>query len=473
MFRVRREFSAPVCDQIHVQTQPISTLALIVVNIIVYVITSYESFFMEISDYWVNAGGFVPFLITIPSQFYRIFLSMFLHADIFHILFNMYYLYLFGRAVELALGKWRFLALYIISGISASIFHTAFSFLGGVSAYVIPAIGASGAISGVLGAYLILFPGTSLIMGRFFIFFPIFFRIKAAYYLLFWFATQLIYGYAIAGESVAFFAHVGGFIAGIALLPLVASRERIIEFRIMRRFILPFHIVLISRPKRKMGLSMMTKAILATLLVSIIFGAAYASSGLSIKSKLKAITIQYSLEGASYIDYAGLQIPDIEDQISSISQDATRILLSRFYAAGLLYNASKANENGHFVWNGELKMRVKVGLATATVNVPTTINFYGEYDADGFLKSGRGNLTTCIITISPYSPYTVDLSSPVNYIFDLNSQTVNLASITQLAGVVSLLTTAAALIVSLTKDKYLTLVGEEPEKPRVSLPPYI
>jgi membrane associated rhomboid family serine protease len=460
MFRVREGLSVPVGGRIYARVRPILTLALIVVNIMVYVITSYENFFMETSNYWISMGGFVPSLITIQSQLYRIFSSMFLHADIFHILFNMYYLYLFGRAVEWALGKWRFLVLYIISGIAASIFHTAFSFLGGTTAYVIPAIGASGAISGVLGAYLILFPGTSLIVGRFFILFPVFFRIKAAYYLLFWFATQLIYGYAVAGESVAFFAHAGGFIAGIALLPLVVSGERIIEFRIVRQVILPTYVVLISRLRRRAGLGTATKAILTVLLAFLIFGAAYASSGLSIKSELKAVTIKYSLEGTPYIDYVGLQLPEIEDQISGISQDTTKILLSRFYATGLLYNASKANENGYFTWSGELKMRVRVGQMTTDVNVPTTINLYGEYDADGFLRSGRGNLTTCIITISLYPPYTIGLSNPINYSFDLNSQTVNLGEITQLTGIVSLFATTTALIVAFTKDKDLTLIGE-------------
>jgi hypothetical protein len=94
------------------------------------------------------------------------------------------------------------------------------------------------------------------------------------------------------------------------------------------------------------------------------------------------------------------------------------------------------------------------------VNVPTTINLYGEYDADGFLRSGRGNLTTCIITISLYPPYTIGLSNPINYSFDLNSQTVNLGEITQLTGIVSLFATTTALIVALTKDKDLTLISE-------------
>ncbi|MEM3784001.1 MAG: rhomboid family intramembrane serine protease, partial [Candidatus Bathyarchaeia archaeon] len=160
----------PVGGLARSKRRPLTTLTIILVNIAVYAITSYENLFLEVSNYWVSAGGFVPSLIAMPSQWYRIFASMFLHADFFHILFNMYFLYIFGRAVEDALGRWRFLILYLVSGVAASIFHTAFSFLGGATAYVIPAIGASGAISGVLGAYLILFPGTSLVMGWGFLF---------------------------------------------------------------------------------------------------------------------------------------------------------------------------------------------------------------------------------------------------------------------------------------------------------------
>ncbi|MDI6805787.1 MAG: rhomboid family intramembrane serine protease, partial [Candidatus Bathyarchaeia archaeon] len=204
---------------------------------------------------------------------------MFLHADFFHMLFNMYFLYLFGRAVENVLGGLKYLALYLISGIASSIFHTAFSFLGGSTAYVIPAIGASGAISGVLGAYLILYPGTSLIMGWMFFFFPMFFRIKAAYYLIFWFATQLIYGYARLAESTAVFAHVGGFIAGIALLPLLAKKERISQLKLLRNIALPPYLTFI--PGKTVGLGSITKTIVAVLLSSLLVGAAYASVGLT------------------------------------------------------------------------------------------------------------------------------------------------------------------------------------------------
>jgi membrane associated rhomboid family serine protease len=443
--------------------RPVATLAIIIVNIAVYAITSYENFFLEVGDYWVSAGGFVPALTPMPAQWYRVFSSMFLHADFFHILFNMYFLYLFGRAVEEALGKWRFLALYMVSGVVASIFHTAFSFLGGATAYIIPAIGASGAISGVLGAYLILFPGTSLVMGWGFLFFPIFFRMKAAYYLIFWFATQVIYGYARLGGSTAVFAHAGGFIAGIALLPLVANKERLIQFRLARQAAFPAYVAFTPTPAKNIGLGTTTKAIVAVLLAALLFGAAYASTGLSIRGDVKAAIIQYTFEGTPYVDYVGLQLPNIESQISSISRNTTRILLNRLYFTGLLYNKTKAGENVSISnWKVKLQVLVKVGRQTVPVNVDLLVIYFdGRYDEEGFLNYGRGELATQIIRIE-YG--TITLSDPLSYNFELASQTVNLTHVTQYTGIMSLVATAAALSVTIKKDRDLALIGEEPRQ---------
>ncbi|MEM3464154.1 MAG: rhomboid family intramembrane serine protease [Candidatus Bathyarchaeia archaeon] len=475
---LKRSVGFPLGGGVRTKARPIATLIIIALNIIVYAITSYANAFLEISDYWVSAGGFVPSLIANPLQWYRIFSSMFLHADFFHILFNMYFLYIFGRAVENALGGLRFLALYVISGLVASIFHTAFSFLGGFTAYVVPAIGASGAISGVLGAYLILFPGTSLVMGWGFLFFPFFFRMKAAYYLIFWFATQLIYGYARMAGSTAVFAHAGGFIAGIALLSLVASKDRLIQFRLARQQALfQAYVIFSPAPTKSAGLGKITKTIIAVLLASLLFGAAYASSGLSIKGYVKSATIQYTYEGTPYMDYVGLQLPDVADQLASITLDPTRILANRLYAAGLLYDNSKRDYEGSFNWQGELRVAVDLGAFTRIIDVPTAINLNGKFDADGFLNYGEGNLTTYVIEIiPPYPPryqYELRLSqSPVSYTFEFTSQTVNLTYITQCTGMVSLVATAFALIVTLKKDRDLTLISEEPERLMRPYTPY-
>ena len=442
-------------DATRTQKRPIATLVIIGINIAVYAITSYTSFFLEVSDYWVSAGGFVPSLITMPSQWYRIFTSMFLHADFFHILFNMYFLYLFGRAVENVLGGMEYLILYFVSGIVASIFHTAFSFLGGFTAYVIPAIGASGAISGVLGAYLILYPGTSLVMGWFFFLFPMFFRMKAAYYLIFWFATQLIYGYARLAESTAVFAHAGGFIAGIALLPLLAKKERISQLKLMRSIALPPYLTFL--PRKTVGLGQITKAIVAVLLSSLLVGAAYASVGLTNQGNIKSATIQYTCKGTPYMDYVGFQLPNIEQQLASISLDQTRILLSRLYYVELLYDEAKANETA--ILNGlSVKLQVKVGKQNVPINL--VINYFkGLYDGDGFLSYGEGNLTTEVIIIRPYW---IEIGNS-SYNFQISSQTVNLSDITQYTGFPSFFVAVVALAVVFKKDKDLAVVGEESE----------
>jgi len=455
---LKRSLGIPMGDLSHFRKRPVATLAIIVVNIAVYAITTYENFFLEISDYWVSAGGFVPALTPIPTQWYRVFSSMFLHADFFHILFNMYFLYLFGRAVEEALGKWRYLALYMVSGIAASVFHTAFSFLGGATAYVVPAIGASGAISGVLGAYLILFPGTSLVMGWFFLYFPMFFRIKAAYYLIFWFATQVIYGYTRLGGSTAVFAHAGGFIAGVALLPLVASKERLIQFRLARQAVFPAYVIFTPTPTKPAGLGRTAKAIVAALLAALLLGAAYASTGLPIRGDIKSTTVRYAMEGKPYMDYVGFQLSNVETQLAAVSLDETRILLNRLYAARLLYDKAKAGENISLNnWNVKLSMRV--GGRPVQVDL-TIIRFNGKYDGDGFLSYGEGELETQLIFISNYGPAVSDYL--VNYDFELTSQTVNLTYITQYTGILSLVATVAALGVAVIKDRDLALIGEEP-----------
>jgi membrane associated rhomboid family serine protease len=450
--KLKRSIGIPVGGPNPSKKRPVATLALMAANVAVYAITSYEGFFLEVGDYWVSACGFVPSLIAVPTQLYRIFASMFLHADFFHILFNMYFLYLFGRAVEDALGRGRFLALYFVSGVAASLFHTAFSFLGGFTAYVIPAIGASGAISGVLGAYLILFPGTSLVMGWAFMFFPIFFRMKAAYYLIFWFATQLIYGYARAAGSTAVFAHAGGFIAGIALLPLVANKERLTQFRFARQIAFPTYVLF--TPIKTGGLSRITKTVVAVLLASLLFCAAYASTGLSIQGNIKSTTIQYACNGLLYWDYVGIQPPDVQSQLTNIQLAETRVLINRLYVIGLLYDEDKIGENVS-ISNENFRLRVNIiGGGFVYVNLVIN-NFSGRFDGDGFLSYGEGELITQAVNI-----YTGE-KTPMSYHFKLASQTVNLTYITQYTSIPSVFATVVALTVVLVKDKELALIGEE------------
>jgi len=150
------------------------------------------------------------------------FTSMFLHGGWMHLLGNVLYLWIYGDNVEDALGHARYLLFYFLCGLAA-IFAQALS--NPHSPY--PIIGASGAISGVLGAYLLLFPRAKVLT---LVLLPFFFttvRVPAMLLLLLWFAVQLVSDLAVSdgGASVAFRAHIGGFLAGMLLVPLLKRRE--------------------------------------------------------------------------------------------------------------------------------------------------------------------------------------------------------------------------------------------------------
>ena len=202
---------------------PVNTV-IIVANIAVFVLEARldpraEAHFLRFA--------MVPALITGGSAtaLATLFTSQFLHAGLLHVAGNMLYLFIFGPAVEERMGSRRYLAFYLLSGIVAGL---AMVVMGPQSR--IPVVGASGAIAGVLGAYLVLFPG-----GRITAIVPFFFAVRiraipAIFYLIGWFALQLSAGLASGvarspvGE-VAWWAHVGGFLFGMAIGPLLARRK--------------------------------------------------------------------------------------------------------------------------------------------------------------------------------------------------------------------------------------------------------
>ncbi|MGO9606920.1 MAG: rhomboid family intramembrane serine protease [Candidatus Binataceae bacterium] len=151
--------------------------------------------------------------------------SMFVHGGILHIAGNMLYLFIFGAAVEWRLGSWRFLFFYLASGIAAAIATIVISPESGI-----PVIGASGAIAGVLGAYFVFYPRARITtILPLFVFIQIV-EVPAVLYLLLWFGVQLYAGLAqgsrgAAAGGVAWWAHIGGFLFGIALGPLLARAE--------------------------------------------------------------------------------------------------------------------------------------------------------------------------------------------------------------------------------------------------------
>jgi membrane associated rhomboid family serine protease len=162
-----------------------------------------------------------PDLAWVP-RYATPFTSMFLHGGFMHLAGNMLFLWIFGDNVEDAMGHARYLAFYFLCGIAAVLAQA----LGDAhSAY--PIIGASGAISGVLGAYLLLFPRARVLTLVVLPFFLTTLRLPAMLLLLLWFAVQLVSDVAAWGgaASVAFSAHIGGFLAGMLLVPVLKRRE--------------------------------------------------------------------------------------------------------------------------------------------------------------------------------------------------------------------------------------------------------
>ena len=192
---------------------PFITILLIGANLWVFV---YEITIFKHLPALINQYGFVPaHAFIFPEGLQTWITSMFLHSGILHIAGNMYFLWLFGDNVESRLGHFRYLLFYLLCGIIACGTHLYFNY----GSYV-PSVGASGAISGILGAYFVLFPGAT-IMTSFLFFFKL--PLPAFLYLGFWFLLQLFSGMGgvtgtAAASGVAFWAHVGGFVAGMILV---------------------------------------------------------------------------------------------------------------------------------------------------------------------------------------------------------------------------------------------------------------
>ncbi|MDW8027300.1 MAG: rhomboid family intramembrane serine protease [Armatimonadota bacterium] len=159
------------------------------------------------------------------------FITMFLHGGWMHLIGNMWFLYLFGDNVEDAMGHFRFLLFYLLSGIAATVAHIIVQPLS-----PIPVVGASGAISGVVGAYLVMFPNARVLtLVPIFFFFDIII-LPALVFIGLWFLFQFWSGLlSLAVQhmgGVAWWAHIGGFIAGVVLTPLMRERRKLDRYKI-------------------------------------------------------------------------------------------------------------------------------------------------------------------------------------------------------------------------------------------------
>jgi hypothetical protein len=155
---------------------------------------------------------------------------MFVHGGWMHIIGNMLFLWAFGKSLEDAMGHAKFFTFYMLCGIAAGIVHVFFNFYSRV-----PTVGASGAIAGVMGAYLLKFPRAYIHTLVLVIVFITTVEIPAWFFVIFWFVTQLFSGYGMITETqvsdsgTAWFAHIGGFLAGMLLVTLMGTRNRYIR----------------------------------------------------------------------------------------------------------------------------------------------------------------------------------------------------------------------------------------------------
>ncbi len=202
-------------------TKPVITVILIVINLAIYL---HEFTLGMVDPFALNR--FIAHYALRPAYFHPITLltSMFLHGGWMHVLGNMLFLWVFGNNVEDILGHWKYLAFYLVCGMAAGMAQMLID-----PASRVPMLGASGAIAGVMGAYLAKFPRSRVLMLTWFLL--IFtFELPAWLMLIYWFGLQLFGGFgslsSAAQGGTAFFAHVGGFIAGIGLIFAMGTRRR-------------------------------------------------------------------------------------------------------------------------------------------------------------------------------------------------------------------------------------------------------
>ncbi len=219
----------PLHDENPTRTTPYVTIGIILLCVLVFFWELSLGKRVELAVYSLGMtpavvfGGkqLLPELSLVP-EWMTIFTSMFLHGGWMHLIGNMLYLWIFGDNVEEAMGSTRFLLFYLVCGVFAVLAQGLPN-----PDSVIPMIGASGAISGVLGAYLLLYPHARVLIVIPLGFYPYTTSVPAGFVLGFWFLLQLISTAASGSQpgGVAFSAHIGGFLAGMALIPLFKYRH--------------------------------------------------------------------------------------------------------------------------------------------------------------------------------------------------------------------------------------------------------
>jgi membrane associated rhomboid family serine protease len=215
----------PIKDNIRSRTVPVVTWLIILANVLVFIFEI--TMRTQQLDGFLMQYGLVPAALMTghPAAVVSVFTSIFLHGGWLHLISNMWALFIFGDNVEDRMGPGRYLLFYMISGVAANLTQAFVS-----PASRVPGIGASGAIAGVLAAYLVLYPRARVLT-----LIPIFIvgwfvEVPALLYLGFWFVSQFFNGALALGTSIdmggiAYWAHVGGFVTGLLLVKLFARRE--------------------------------------------------------------------------------------------------------------------------------------------------------------------------------------------------------------------------------------------------------
>ena len=203
-------------DTERIHGRPYVNYSLIAINVIVFVweviATGYFSDQQAVAEIFTNYGAIPIFILN--GDLLSILTSMFLHGGIAHLIGNMVFLFVFGDNIEDRFGHMKYLLTYIVWGATAAVIHSIFAVSAGGG--MVPAVGASGAISGVMGAYLVMFPRAKIftVIVAFFITTV---RIPALAYIPFWFILQVIFGLIDPFGGVAYVAHIGGFVSGVGI----------------------------------------------------------------------------------------------------------------------------------------------------------------------------------------------------------------------------------------------------------------
>jgi membrane associated rhomboid family serine protease len=208
----------PIRDENPSRSTPFVTYALLLANIAVFAYEIMLALHGQLEEF-IYTYGMIPALVSQGEALHTLLTSMFLHGGVFHLLGNMLYLYIFGDNVEDAMGHRRYLIFYLLTGFAASALQIAIN-----PASTLPNVGASGAIAGVLGAYFVTYPFARVHTIIFLGYFIRWVSLPAVVLLGFWFVFQLFAGTAtleamkLGYGGVAYFAHVGGFVAGMVLV---------------------------------------------------------------------------------------------------------------------------------------------------------------------------------------------------------------------------------------------------------------